>query len=62
MYINKYIMTVNAIDKANPGQGQRFPGGRGSKNARQSAHECCKFVRPTHRPTLPIPLLIPARG
>jgi hypothetical protein len=35
------------------GQAQRVPGGRGSQNSRQSAHEGGKVVSHTHRPCLP---------
>ena len=36
-----------------PGQPQRFPGDWGSQIWRQTAHEGCTFLIPTHRPPLP---------
>ena len=39
--------------KAIPLQALRVPRGRGSQISRQWVHEGCKFVSPTHRPSLP---------
>jgi hypothetical protein len=45
-----------------PGQALRIPGSWGSQISRQSAHEDCRVVSPTHRPPLPFLILISVRG
>ena len=36
-----------------PVQAMKDPGERGTQISRQSAHECVKVIRPTHRPPSP---------
>jgi len=36
-----------------PGEALSFPGGSGSQNSRQSAHEAGKVVSPRQRPPIP---------
>jgi hypothetical protein len=61
------VLPVYIKAKAIPLQTLRVPGGWGSQICRQSAHEGCKVVSPTHRPPLPPPqeiflVLISVRG